>query len=141
MNTHAQSHLLQPEINSTPMLDVAFNILIFFIVAATAVPPPTIQVDQPAAATAQSVSNPKQPILIVSVANDRWYLNTEPCSSLAELRNVIQGAIEISPSLPEVQIQGHRDSPFRNIISTIDLLRGLGVSTVGLNTTAIDSNP
>ena len=59
------------EIDLTPMLDVVFIMLIFFIVTATFIKEPGIDVNRPIAITADSIVN--QSILIaVSENNDVW---------------------------------------------------------------------
>lgn len=59
------------EIDLTPMLDVVFIMLIFFIVTATFIKEPGIDVNRPIALTSESVVN--QSILIaVSKNNEIW---------------------------------------------------------------------
>ncbi len=59
------------EIDLTPMLDVVFIMLIFFIVTATFIKEPGIEINRPVAVTSESIVN--QSILIaVSKNNDIW---------------------------------------------------------------------
>ena len=75
------------EINLTPMLDVVFIMLIFFIVTASFIKEAGIDVDRPDAPTAESQDDAA--ILIAISANDEIWIDrreTEP--------NAVRGMIE-----------------------------------------------
>ena len=78
------------QIDLTPMLDVVFIMLIFFIVTATFIKEAGVQVNRPVTETEEYL---KQKILVAITANNEVWLNkkkVEPAGLKVQLKSMIQ---------------------------------------------------
>ena len=116
------------EINLTPMLDVVFIMLIFFIVTATFIKEAGIQVERPDAVTADSQDDAS--ILIAISANDEIWIDREERDPRV-LRSVIQRLHAENPE-GAVVIQADRDARTGVLVQVIDQSRQAGVSDVSI---------
>lgn len=116
------------DINITPMLDLAYVLLIIFIVMTTA----SVQgakVDLPSASSTVSLAQPKT--AVISVASDGGtFLNAVPVS-MAELSQQLRSMKAITPDLPVV-IKGDRVVQYQRVMSVLDLCSQIGIGSVGL---------
>lgn len=121
------------DINITPMLDLAYVLLIIFIVMTTA----TVQgmkVNLPRASAAPSLS--EQTTKAITVGNDgRIFLDTIPVT-LAELEQRLVQQKALTPEFPVV-LRGDSLTQYQNVIEVLDLLGRLSITQVGLATQAL----
>lgn len=118
------------EINVTPLLDLAWNLLIIFMVMATA----TVQgisVDLPRASSAPSLARPHTRAITVT-ADGRIYLDTVGVS-LAELESQLSTAKAADPKLPVV-IKGDKGVPYERVIEVLDVCKRVRITELGLVT-------
>ena len=117
------------EINLTPMLDVVFIMLIFFIVTASFIKEAGIDVDRPDAPTAESQDDAA--ILIAISANDEIWIDrrqTEP--------NAVRGMIErLHAENPKgsIVIQADEESTNETLIVVMEAAKQAGVSNVAIS--------
>lgn len=118
------------DINITPMLDLAYVLLIIFIVMTTA----TVQgmkVNLPKASAAPSLS--QQTTKAITVGNDgKIYLDTIPVT-LPELEQRLIQQKAITPEFPVV-LRGDAQTQYQNVMDVLDLLGRLSITQVGLAT-------
>jgi biopolymer transport protein ExbD len=118
------------DINVTPMLDLAYVLLIIFIVMTTA----TVQgmkVNLPKASAAPSLS--QQTTKAITVGNDgKIYLDTIPVT-LPELEQRLIQQKAITPEFPVV-LRGDAQTQYQNVMDVLDLLGRLSITQVGLAT-------
>ncbi len=124
---------IQPEseesgVDITPMLDVVFIMLIFFIVTATFIKEAGIDVDKPDAATA--VVQEKASILIAIDAQDRVWINRRE-TDVRALRAIIERLHAENPK-GTVVIQADRDSRNETLVQVMDASRRAGVFDIAL---------
>ena len=123
----------QPEedestIDITPMLDVVFIMLIFFIVTATFIKEAGIDVDKPAAATA--VIQEKASILIaIDATNDIWINRRQV--DIRSVRSIIERLHAENPK-GTVVIQADRESKNASLVQVMDASRRAGVYDIAL---------
>ncbi len=118
------------EINLTPMLDVVFIMLIFFIVTATFIKEPGVDVQRPIAVTGQAVTN--QNILIAITENNTiWFDKTELQEH--QLRSVIEKMHAENPKGALV-IQADAKSTAEKVALVIDAAKKAGVLDISLAT-------
>ena len=118
------------EINLTPMLDVVFIMLIFFIVTATFIKEPGVDVQRPIAVTGQAVIN--QNILVAITENNTiWVDNAELKEH--QLRSVIEKMHAENPKGALV-IQADEKSTAEKVAMVIDAAKKAGVLTISLAT-------
>jgi biopolymer transport protein ExbD len=115
-------------VDITPMLDVVFIMLIFFIVTATFIKEAGIDVDKPEAATA--VVQEKASILIAIDAEDRVWINRRQVD-LRSVRSIIERLHAENPK-GTVVIQADRASRNDTLVRVMDSSRRAGVYDIAL---------
>ncbi len=116
------------EINLTPMLDVVFIMLIFFIVTASFIKEAGIDVDRPDAPSADSQDDAA--ILIAISANDEIWIDrreTEP--------NAVRGMIErLHAENPKgsIVIQADEESTNEMLVVVMEAAKQAGVTNVAI---------
>ncbi|WDD91361.1 biopolymer transporter ExbD [Burkholderia sp. FERM BP-3421] len=118
------------DINITPMLDLAYVLLVIFIIMTTA-SVQGIKVDLPKASSAASLAKPKTKAITVSDAG-QIYLDTYPVT-LAELEDRLRLQKAQEPDFPIV-LKGDSTVAYQKVMDVLDLLRRLELTQVGLVT-------
>ena len=117
-------------INVTPMLDLAYVLLVIFIIMTTA----TVQgqkVNLPKASAAPSLAT--QTTKAITVANDgKIFLDTIPVT-LVELEQRLIQQRALTPEFPVV-VRGDSQTQYQNVIDVLDLLGRINITQVGLAT-------
>jgi biopolymer transport protein ExbD len=116
------------EINLTPMLDVTFIMLIFFIVTASFVKEAGIDVSRPPAATAERKERGN--ILVAITQNDQIWIDRRQVDPRA-LRANIERLHAENPQ-GSVVIQADKESKNGLLVQVMDAARLAGVSNVSL---------
>ena len=116
------------EINLTPMLDVVFIMLIFFIVTAAFVKEAGIEVERPEALTA--IPQEKANILIAIGPNDEIWLDRRP----VDARSVRASVERLHAENPQgtVVIQADNEATTDVLIQVMDAARQAGVYNVAI---------
>jgi len=118
----------ESEVNLTPMLDVVFIMLIFFIVTASFVKESGIEISRPGASTA--VRKEKGNILIAISSNDQIWMNRRQVDPRA-LRANIERAHAENPQ-GAVVIQADKAAKTGLLVQVMDAARSAGVKNVSL---------
>lgn len=118
----------ESSVDITPMLDVVFIMLIFFIVTATFIKEAGIDVDKPEAATA--VVQEKASILIAIDANDAVWINRRQVD-VRSVRSIIERLHAENPK-GTVVIQADRESRNDTLVRVMDASRRAGVYDIAL---------
>lgn len=118
------------DINITPMLDVAYVLLLIFIIMTTA----TVQgitVNLPKASSTPSLSKPKTKA--VSITSDGTiYLDTYPVS-IEELETRLAQFKAAVPDLPVV-VKADASVQYQKVIEVLDVVTRLQITQLGLVT-------
>jgi biopolymer transport protein ExbD len=120
----------ESSIDITPMLDVVFIMLIFFIVTATFVKESGIDVDKPQAATA--IVQEKASILVAIDADNQIWINRRQVD-LRSVRSIIERLHAENPK-GTVVIQADKESINDTLIQVMDASRRAGVYNIALAT-------
>jgi len=120
-------------VDITPMLDVVFIMLIFFIVTATFIKESGIEVDKPDAATAEVQE--KASILVAIDANDQVWINRRQVD-IRSVRSIIERLHAENPK-GSLVIQADRESRNDMLVQVMDASRRAGVYNIALATDAI----
>ena len=125
------------DLDMTPMVDVTFLLLIFFMVTASFVlqrsmdHPPA---DGAAAAPAVEVSHE----IIASVdANDHFLVDGTECLSAREMRFALRDAV-LAKQPEELVVRAHEDSTHAKVVQLMDAGVGSGIERIRLETTQED---
>ena len=116
------------EINLTPMLDVVFIMLIFFIVTATFIKEAGIQVDRPNTFTADSQEDAA--ILIAISANDEIWIDKQERDP-RDVRSVIERLHAENPK-GSIVIQADEESTNEMLVIILEAAKGAGVTNVAI---------
>ncbi|MEE8059742.1 MAG: biopolymer transporter ExbD [Pseudomonadales bacterium] len=118
------------EIDLTPMLDVVFIMLIFFIVTASFIKEAGIEVNRPEASTTTKKKNVNI-LVAISATNEIW-MDQRRIDSRA-VRSVIERLHAENPK-GAVVIQADKESNTETVVGVIDSARSAGVYDVSLAT-------
>lgn len=110
------------ELNMTPMLDVVFILLIFFIVTSVFIKEPGVDTVRPDAMTEED-QNPS--MLVAVTADNEIYVNRR-VYEMAELRGVIEQLLQENPK-GRAMIQGDEGADIGVILDVQELLGELDV--------------
>lgn len=125
-----RSIALEPEeeLNLTPLLDVVFIILIFFVVTASFVKDTGVDIDRPGAASAE----PQQRALIHIAITDREEVWIDHRSiGLSALRAQVERLHATNPE-GGVVIQADTRAPTGLLVAVLDQVRLAGVSDIAI---------
>jgi biopolymer transport protein ExbD len=118
------------EINITPMLDLAYVLLVIFIIMTTA----TVQgisVNLPKASQAPSLAKPQTKSITIT-QDGTIYLDTYPVT-MQDLESRLQGYKAANPELPVV-VKADGMIAYQKVVDVLDLLGRLEITQLGLVT-------
>ena len=111
------------KIDITPMLDVVFIMLIFFIVTASFIKESGAKVEKPNAVTAEQ--RPKATILLAIDEKNQIWLDRKSIDPRAIKANVLRLRAENPEG--ELVVQADVESSAKTVIEVIDALKGAGI--------------
>lgn len=123
-------HKPYDDLNVTPMLDVAYVLLIIFIIMTTA----TVQgilVNLPKASTTPSLSKPQTKAVTIT-QDGTIYLDTYPVS-IDELESLLRQYKAVNPDLPVV-VKADALIQYQRVVDVLDVMGRLEISQIGLVT-------
>jgi biopolymer transport protein ExbD len=121
------------EINVTPMLDLAYVLLIIFIILTTATVQ-GIKVNLPKASAQPSLAQSKTKAITIA-ADGTIYLDTFTVT-MAELENLLRQYKAATPDLPVI-IKADSNIQYQRVVDVLDLMGRLEISQLGLVTQRI----
>lgn len=127
---------LYDDINITPMLDLAFVLLIIFIILTTA-SVQGIKVNLPKASNTPSLAKPQTKAIAVT-QDGTVYLDAYPVS-LAQLESLLQQYKAVNPDLPVV-VKGDSLVQYQRVVEVLDILGRVGITQMGLVTQKAQPN-
>ena len=121
------------DINVTPMLDLAYVLLVIFIIMTTA-SVQGIKVNLPKASDAPSLAKPKTKAITIR-DDGQVFLDAYPVT-MQELETRLRGFRAADPELPVV-VKGDSAVQYGKVIEVLDLLGRLDITQLGLVTSKI----
>lgn len=117
-------------INVTPLIDVVFLLLLFFMVSTTFKNDTQLNVELPHA-SAETGAKPEAPIYIGIEADGQYKLDGKLYSA-DNLRQLYQALSEIKLSTEEAQIfiVGDKNSPHQSLVTLLEMSADVGISKV-----------
>jgi len=116
------------QIDIAPLIDMVFQLLIFFMLTSSFIMQPGIRVNLPKAVTSEVVKDNTLEVLIS--AENIMYLNGK-VATVSELKNTIKGLVKKNPNL---LIKADRRASLGRVVEIWDLCRDLGVSQINIAT-------
>jgi biopolymer transport protein ExbD len=130
MKAPADDHDEVVEINVVPMLDLAWNLLVVFMIVVTA-SVQGISVNLPKASAAASKIKPTTKAITLT-AEGTIFLDSFPVT-LSELETRLRQYKAADPNLPVV-VRGDEKITYKSMIEVLDLLQKLEITQLGLVT-------
>ena len=139
MRRYSQRHNLSTlsEINITPLLDLAFVLLIIFMIT-TPLLENSVNLVIPSSGTANAAVNPGQVQTISIDRREAMKINDKPIAA-ADLQFRLADLKKANPDLAIV-IRPDRDLPVQKLIALMDTLQRAQINRVGIATKA-EQNP
>jgi biopolymer transport protein ExbD len=124
----------EPEINLTPLIDVVFILLIFFMVSTTFEHESEINIELPEA-SAEPVEETEQVLEIVVDAEGRYFIDEQQVvnTELETLKTAIGKALGEREEMPVV-IRADRQTPYQSVVRAMDAISQLGLVHMSLAT-------
>jgi len=121
------------QINITPLLDLAYVLLIIFIILTTATVQ-GIKVNLPKASAQPSLAENKTKAISIT-ADGTIYLDTFPVT-MPELENLLRQYKAVTPDLPVI-IKADASIQYQRVVDVLDLMGRLEITQLGLVTAKI----
>ena len=118
-----------PRVDITPLIDVVFLMLIFFMVSTTFDKQTQLKVDLPQASDQQVTEKPDEKIEITIDAQGQFYVNERELvkHDAVTLQRSLQQAADGRVDLPII-ISGDRTAPLQSMMTVLDVAAQLGMS-------------
>lgn len=116
------------EINVVPMLDLAYVLIVIFILMATA-QVAGIELDLPQASNRKTLEASQTQAISIASSGD-LYLNGAPTTT-AELEGEMRQRFAEDPEVPVV-IRGDTQAAYGKVVEVLDVLKGIGITKIGL---------
>lgn len=123
----------EPLLNLTPMIDVVFNLLVFFMLATTFLErEQLLDLELPAAAAANAATRPSQELVIeISREGKTWIAGRQVEGT--ELARLLADAARHDPVRP-VTVRGDRRVYHEEVVHVLDECLRAGLSNLALST-------
>jgi biopolymer transport protein ExbD len=113
-----------------PMIDVIFQLVVFFMVSSTFIITPGIPLELPDSTTAEPVVLTE--LIVTIISEDELYFNEER-TNLAEFSNVLSSeSANVEENIQNVIIEGDRKASYSLMVDVLDILRENGFSGINL---------
>jgi biopolymer transport protein ExbD len=117
-------------LDMTPLIDVVFLLLIFFLLTSSYVVPQAIGLKLPRSRTAEPTA--PSPVVVVLRADGRVVLDGRPLS-LEALTAALRAAIAVAPDRA-VSLESDADVSVQRLLSAVDAIRDAGGRSLSLAT-------
>ena len=129
----------EPDVNLTPLIDVVFLLLIFFMISTTFEREAQLKVDLPEASAEAAEATPDRLEITIKgngdiFINDQQVVNTRP----ETIRRAIEELLGDKRDLPMI-IRGDSDSALQYAVTLMDIARQLEIKQVSLATVQTDA--
>ena len=130
----ARTRSRRPAINVTPLIDVMFLLLIFFMVTSSFRSQPGMTVDLPQAATAEAQETGQTEVVVQR--NGGLFVNGEAVNE-GDLAATLRSQLEKDPEVTIV-LRGDAHAPYEAVVRALDIARQAGGSRFVLPMTPLD---
>jgi biopolymer transport protein ExbD len=125
-----EENQLYDDINVTPMLDLAYVLLVVFIILTTAAVQ-GVKVNAPLTHAANNLSKPQTRAITVT-ASGAVYLDAYPVT-IDQLSSTLAQYKAANPNLPVV-LKGDAAAPYQTITDVLEVVKKLDITEIGLVT-------
>ena len=127
---HLEIEKGQKEINITPLVDMVFLLLVFFMLTSSFIVMPGIKINLPKAVTSEVI---KEKNIIITVNSDNAiYLNEKP-TTFTELTDYLKDLVADDKSRP-LLIKADKNTQLGAVVKVWDICRNVGVTQINIAT-------
>lgn len=119
---------IKAEFNLTPLIDMVFNLLIFFLLTSSYVFQPGIKINLPKAVTSEVLK--EEPLVITVTSEDAIYLNDK----IATVKELISKLNKVSKEKGTLLIKADKKASVGRVVEIWDMCREAGVPQVNIAT-------
>jgi biopolymer transport protein ExbD len=120
-------------IDFIPMVDVLFNLVVFFLLATTIKQAEReMQIALPVARSGAPISAMMREIVVNVDAEGRMIVGGRPIAS-EDLRTIVSESVAANPE-QKVTVRGDRTTAYANIVAVLDICKGSGIQEPYLDT-------
>ena len=119
--------LVKGRLDLTPLIDIIFLLLIFFMLSSTFVLQPGIKVDLPQAVSTQIIENVNN-VLITITPNGNVYFN----DTIISVENLLKILLDTGKSIVLIQADGA--VALRHVVTVWNVCRRAGIKTINIAT-------
>lgn len=117
------------ELDIAPLIDVIFQLLIFFMVTSTFVLQPGVRINLPKAVTSEGIG---QRLFTITITGENIMYINEKVSTSQELKNILKQEKQKDTS---ILIKADKKSSLGRVVEIWDICRESGISQVNIATT------
>ncbi|MCX7554730.1 biopolymer transporter ExbD [Marinicella sp. S1101] len=129
------------KLNLTPLIDVVFLLLIFFMVSTTFEKQAKLKIELPEASNQPSVSEQQDLVISISEKGVFFVNNNELVNAQSQsLKNALQNIVADVRDMPVI-IRADANVAHKHVVMAMDVLGTMGFSKVSMATTQPKSNP
>jgi biopolymer transport protein ExbD len=130
---------VEPEVNLTPLIDVVFLLLIFFMVSTTFEHQSRIQIDLPEA-TAEEIRPDDESLEIIIDAQGRFFLGDQQVvnTEIKTLKGAIRKSLGDRKAVTVI-IRADARTPHQAVVTVLDAASQLGLTQISLATSRVDA--
>lgn len=127
-------HSEEPDVNLTPMIDVVFLLLLFFMISTSFIRESSLKVDLPEA-TGEALTEQEAPIDIIIRANGEVMVNETTLTEMSRdnLRELLK-SIAADNTNPHIIISADANAEYQHIVTAMDAAQLLGFTRLTLAT-------
>jgi len=119
-------------VDLVPMIDVVFQLVVFFMVSSTFIKTPGIALEFPASSTSESVV--MSSLVVTVISQDEVYINKDEYT-FSSFQTALAGIPDSQKKeIKSIVLEGGKNIPYDLLVRTLDTLRNAGFTGVNLRT-------
>jgi biopolymer transport protein ExbD len=120
------------DLNVTPLIDVVFLLLIFFMVSTTFDRETRIKVELPEADQEEATNEQPEPLDLTIDVQGNFYVDQREVvnTDLDTLKRAIAKVLEVRPNVPVVLITADAKTPHQAVITAMDAASQMGLANI-----------
>ena len=124
-------NITKGEINLAPLIDMVFQLIIFFMLSSSFIMQPGIKIKLPKAETTEIL---KEKEIFVDISENGTIFYNGKAVSLVKLKNIFEEEVKKNREEKILVIKGDKDTKHGIVVSVMDLARKSGIEKVAIAT-------
>jgi biopolymer transport protein ExbD len=119
------------EINLAPLIDMVFQLIIFFMLSSSFIMQPGIKIKLPKAETTETI---KEREIFVDISENGTIFFNGKAVSLVKLKNIFEEEVKNNGNGIILVIKGDKDTKHGIVVNVMDLARKSGIERIAIAT-------